>query len=201
MWSSHHPHPALKLWQGIMCIKRTSNILFSLWEGGGVGTAKIRPTFPLYHCPGMYNNRVRFKMTHAPPFIVCSSTKGFNNRDKLIAFYLLTNHDHSKYITFSIKCYNSEKELLHHMLCWSTNIAKQWWTSSTDIQYCAEKGFGEIIKLLIWELPLSSSYALADEAYRSLRDQDKDQCILITGESGAGKTGKWPYNVLCSADP
>ncbi|RVE57704.1 hypothetical protein OJAV_G00201920 [Oryzias javanicus] len=31
-------------------------------------------------------------------------------------------------------------------------------------------------------------YALADEAYRSLRDQDKDQCILITGERGAGKT-------------
>ncbi|XP_042747568.1 unconventional myosin-Ia isoform X2 [Lagopus leucura] len=31
-------------------------------------------------------------------------------------------------------------------------------------------------------------YAIADDAYCSLRDRDQDQCILITGESGAGKT-------------
>uniref|UniRef100_G3VSQ4 Unconventional myosin-Ia n=1 Tax=Sarcophilus harrisii TaxID=9305 RepID=G3VSQ4_SARHA len=31
-------------------------------------------------------------------------------------------------------------------------------------------------------------YALANEAYQSLRDHDRDQCIIITGESGSGKT-------------
>ncbi|KAM5333548.1 unconventional myosin-Ia [Glossophaga mutica] len=31
-------------------------------------------------------------------------------------------------------------------------------------------------------------YALANVAYQSLRFRDQDQCILITGESGAGKT-------------
>ncbi|XP_072511199.1 unconventional myosin-Ia isoform X2 [Notamacropus eugenii] len=31
-------------------------------------------------------------------------------------------------------------------------------------------------------------YALANEAYQSLKDHDRDQCIIITGESGSGKT-------------
>lgn len=37
---------------------------------------------------------------------------------------------------------------------------------------------------------LPASYALANMAYQSLKDRDLDQCILITGESGAGKTGE-----------
>ena len=42
--------------------------------------------------------------------------------------------------------------------------------------------------LQILSIIFASSYAVTDRAWRALRDMSTDQCVLISGEAGSGKT-------------
>eukprot|EP01119_Soliformovum_irregulare_P017879 TRINITY_DN5376_c0_g2_i2.p1 TRINITY_DN5376_c0_g2~~TRINITY_DN5376_c0_g2_i2.p1 ORF type:complete len:1039 (+),score=347.18 TRINITY_DN5376_c0_g2_i2:84-3200(+) len=56
-----------------------------------------------------------------------------------------------------------------------------------DAAYYNKKKIDEYKKCIMYEVP-PHVYALASEVYRALLGNKEDQCVIISGESGAGKT-------------
>ncbi|XP_071942149.1 unconventional myosin-Ib-like isoform X2 [Antedon mediterranea] len=51
----------------------------------------------------------------------------------------------------------------------------------------SQNNISEYRGMNLYELP-PHIYAITDDAYRAMRDKNRDQCVIISGESGAGKT-------------
>ncbi|KNC51407.1 myosin IE heavy chain [Thecamonas trahens ATCC 50062] len=67
-----------------------------------------------------------------------------------------------------------------------TNIGEQI-VSVNPFQSVAEPEMADFVNQFQYEVQ-PHIYALADDTYRALLSEKSDQCVIITGESGAGKT-------------
>ena len=60
--------------------------------------------------------------------------------------------------------------------------------TSSITQSCSGCHYSLTQPLQILSIIFASSYAVTDRAWRALRDMSTDQCVLISGEAGSGKT-------------
>jgi hypothetical protein len=90
-------------------------------------------------------------------------------------------------------CIPQEREWFFQRVWPGITVTRQicvWPGITVTRQFCALQLRGpELPELRRFSLRVSCcSYAIAGSAYRFLRDRNEDQCIVVSGESGAGKT-------------